>query len=344
MVFSSFQVCQSLETLPRRSDSAGHGVILRQLRRPQCQTRPRQADAMKGGFADKVLGIWPPVHGMRYRQAGNNFTKQARPNKETMPTPSVKWTRSHTLAAFHLYTLLPFGKLHRGTSEVRQLAAWEGRTPSSVAMKLGNFSSLDPQIIASGRAGLSGATNQDRTLWAALQDNWDKVAEEAANAYAMLAVSHDVAADSALIEEPEFDIREGRTRSAWVQVRVNQARFRKSVLASYNATCCISGLQHEKLVIASHIVPWSMDNKNRLNPQNGLCLSALHDKAYDQGLITVMPDFTVRVSPKFKAHKEDSFMADALLRFNGQPIRLPERFRPAPEFLAFHARMFGFME
>ena len=116
------------------------------------------------------------------------------------------------------------------------------------------------------------------------------------------------------------------------------------MLASYNATCCISGLQHEKLVIASHIVPWSQDNKNRLNPQNGLCLSALHDRAYDQGLITVLPDYTVRVSNKLTTQKADGFMRDALLKFHGKPIQLPERFGPAPEFLAFHARTFGFME
>lgn len=266
-----------------------------------------------------------------------------------MPTTSVKWTRAHTLAAFHLYTLLPFGKLHRGTPEIQQLAAWQGRTSSSVAMKLVNFASLDPQIIASGRAGLSGASHQDRVLWAELQEDWDKVAEEAATAYAMLALNHGVDSDRALVEEAEKiavqqpDFEEGRTRAAWVQIRVNQARFRKSVLTSYDATCCISGLQHENLVIASHIVPWCMDSKNRLNPQNGLCLSALHDKAYDQGLMTVMPDFTVRVSPALKALQQDSFMTDALLRFHGQPIRLPERFGPAPEFLAFHARLFGFI-
>ena len=123
--------------------------------------------------------------------------------KKIMPSPSVKWTQPHTLAASHLYTLLPFGKLHRGKPEIQQLAGWQGRTPSSVAMKLVNFASLDPQIIASGRAGLSGASNQDRMLWKELQNNWDKVAEEAANAYAMLALNHGVAADSALIEEIE---------------------------------------------------------------------------------------------------------------------------------------------
>lgn len=136
---------------------------------------------------------------------------------------------------------------------------------------------------------------------------------------------------------------EGKTRAASVQVRVNQARFRKTALTSYNATCCISGLQHEKLVIASHIVPWSEDKKNRLNPQNGLCLSALHDRAYDQGLITAMPDFKVRVAPKVKATKGDTFIAESLLRFNNQLIRFPDRFAPAPAFLEWHSRHFGFL-
>lgn len=259
-----------------------------------------------------------------------------------MATSPVPWTREHTLAAFHLYTLLPFGKLHQRTPEIQQLASWQNRTPSSLAMKLVNFASLDPQIIASGRAGLSGASNQDRELWSVLQDNWDSVAEEAANSYSALALRHGVQADAELLNiEEEYE--EGKTRSAVVQVRINQARFRKAVLASYNATCCISGLRHEKLVIASHIVPWSEDTKNRLNPQNGLCLSALHDRAYDQGLITVMPDFTVRISKALQPQKEDRFMIDMFQCFEGKTIALPERLRPTPAFLEHHARSFGFI-
>jgi hypothetical protein len=259
-----------------------------------------------------------------------------------MSTP-VKWTREHTLAAFHLYTLMPFGRLHQNAPEIRQLAEWEGRTPSSVAMKLVNFASLDPQIVASGRAGLSGASNQDKELWAALQHNWDAVATAAVDAYAALALSHGVQADSELLQDEEAEIEEGRTRSAIVQVRVNQARFRKAVLASYNATCCISGLRHEGLVIASHIVPWSKDTKNRLNPQNGLCLSALHDRAYDQGLITVMPDYTVRISPSLRTSPIDAFLQSTLIDSDSKRIRLPERFLPDPVFLASHARQFGFI-
>ena len=141
------------------------------------------------------------------------------------------------------------------------------------------------------------ATNQDRELWKELQQNWDKVAEEAAGSYVLLAENHGVQSDAELIEYDmdEPAIEEGLTRTALVQLRVNQARFRRAVLASYDATCCINGLQHTKLVFASHIVPWSQDKKNRLNPQNGLCLSALRDRAFDQGLLTVMPDLTVRV-------------------------------------------------
>lgn len=259
-----------------------------------------------------------------------------------MSTP-VTWTRQHTLAAFHLYTLLPFGRLHKRAPEIQQLAQWEGRTPDSLAMKLGNFASLDPQIVASGRAGLSGATNQDRELWATLQQDWDGVAIEAAEAYAALALSNGVQADQELLQDEQEEFEEGRTRSATVQVRVNQARFRASILASYNATCCISGLQHEKLLIASHIIPWSKDAKNRLNPQNGLCLSALHDRAYDQGLITVMPDYTVRVSPGLKNALIDAFLQSSLIDSDAMRIRLPERFLPDPVFLAAHARHFKFM-
>jgi putative restriction endonuclease len=261
-----------------------------------------------------------------------------------MATPPVTWTRQHTLSAFHLYTLLPFGKLHQQNAEIKQLASWQGRTPSSLAMKLVNFASLDPQITSTGRAGLSGASNQDRALWLELQSNWDKVAIEAADAYSQLAMLHGVDADMPLIEEAETTpIEAGKTRSAVVQVRVNQARFRKAVLATFDSTCCISGLRHEKLLIASHIVPWSQDTTNRLNPQNGLCLSALHDKAYDLGLITVLPDYRIRVSQKLGDGTDDAFIADTLLRYDNTLIRIPRKLKPAPVFLEAHAKRFGFM-
>lgn len=260
----------------------------------------------------------------------------------------VNWTRPETLTALHVYLQLPFGQLHQRNPKIKQLSGWIGRTPGSIALKLVNLASLDPAIVASGRSGMGNASALDKKIWAELQTNWDHMAMAAAHEYESLADSNGVQADKDLLDEAPFSedvlaIERGGTRSAIVQVRINQARFRKAVLASYNATCCISGLQHEKLVIASHIVPWSEDTQNRLNPQNGLCLSALHDRAYDQGLITVMPDYKVRVSTKIKANKGDSFMAESLLSFDQKFIRFPDRFGPAPVFLEWHARRFGFI-
>lgn len=225
----------------------------------------------------------------------------------------MHWTRSQILAALHIYLQLPFGQLHRGQPRIKQLASWISRTPSAVALKLVNLASLDPQVRANGQTGMVNASSLDKRIWAELQQCWDPVALEAAAEYEKLSIEHGITLDdeNALDDDVSFD--EGRTRSASVEVRVNQSRFRRAVLASYNATCCITGLHHERLVIASHIVPWSEDTTIRLNPQNGLCLSALHDRAFDQGLITVMPsDYTVRVSANLFELRADKFLTDSL--------------------------------
>lgn len=256
--------------------------------------------------------------------------------------PRNLWTHAQTLAALHVYLQLPFGKLHSGNPQIKELAAWIGRTPSAVARKLSNLAGYDPAILASGRVGLSNGSAVDARIWADLQADWDATVTQAAQAHLSFAAESGVVpAHDLLAQAPEFE--QGRTRSATVQVRANQAQFRSYVLAAYNSTCCISGLQNDKLLIASHIVPWSEDTHNRLNPQNGLCLSALHDRAYDQGLITVLPDYTVRVSQSLKTKSADTFMQDALLKYDGASIRMPSRLAPAPQFLEKHATRFGFV-
>jgi len=251
------------------------------------------------------------------------------------------WTRSETLAALHIYLQLPFGQLHRSQPKIVQLSQWLGRTANAVALKLVNMASLDPQIQASGRRGMGNASKLDQQIWQEIQADSDAVIAEAATHYEAYAQANGLPA-AVDVQDEVPEIAEGKTVTATVQVRVNQARFRRAILASYNATCCMSGLAVPKLLVASHIVPWSMDSKNRLNPSNGLCLSALHDRAYDQGLITVLPDFTIRVKDDLRRQELDTFAQTALARCHGQSIRLPERFRPAPAFLETHARRFGF--
>jgi putative restriction endonuclease len=257
----------------------------------------------------------------------------------------MNWTKPQILAALHLYTQLPFGQLHQRNPRIQALAQSMGRTPSAVAMKLTNLASLDPQITANGRKGLPGASHLDREVWAQLQARWDETALAAeAEFKALGSPQEEIDDDTALAESEALSPFEaGKTRAATVQVRVNQSLFRRAVLTGYGSTCCISGLSEERLLIASHIVPWAEDDHNRLNPQNGLCLSALHDRAFDQGLITVSPDYRVLVSPQLKKKSADVFAAETLLRFDDRPIAMPERFAPRQDFLEWHGRRFGFL-
>ena len=131
------------------------------------------------------------------------------------------------------------------------------------------------------------------------------------------------------------DLHAGEERITLTSTRVGQDFFRRAVLSAYDDKCCITGLGVPKLLVASHIVPWRTDRANRLNPRNGLALSALHDKAFDAGLITLRPDLTVQVSPKY-ADLEDSYFAAAIQSFAGSRIATPARFAPDPEFLEYH--------
>jgi putative restriction endonuclease len=90
--------------------------------------------------------------------------------------------------------------------------------------------------------------------------------------------------------------------------------------------------------VASHIVPWRADTQNRLNPRNGLCLSALHDKAFDQGLFTLTDNFRIKLSDAVKAMSANRFAADWLVDIEGQSIELPEKFQPLAEFVDWHRK------
>lgn len=73
--------------------------------------------------------------------------------------------------ALNLYCKLPFGKLHSRNPQIIEMSARMKRSANSLAMKLGNFASLDPVLKARGIGGLPGATPQDRRMWAEFHAN-----------------------------------------------------------------------------------------------------------------------------------------------------------------------------
>ena len=127
----------------------------------------------------------------------------------------------------------------------------------------------------------------------------------------------------------------GETRKVVTEQRIKQNFFRRAVLSSYGGRCCMSGLGEPRLLVASHIVPWSKDKKNRLNPSNGICLSAIHDRAFDKGLITLSDDFKIMVSDEIKSRGE-AFLKSIFLPLEGSSIAMPERFVPDTAFIARH--------
>jgi len=243
----------------------------------------------------------------------------------------MKWTEDELRLALALYCQLPFGKMHSRNKNIIALAEKLGRTPSSVAMKLVNFASLDPEIVNSGRSGLGNASAMDRKVWELFQNNWDSEILSAADE--LMDISK-VAPQRADEEDMPESIE--TTCLAEIEVRKKQYVFRRMVLSSYVGMCCISKLSDSRLLVASHIVPWKVNTENRLNPKNGLCLSVLHDKAYDRGLLTVLPDFTIAVSPEISRLRDDRFIQETLVSCHGRKISLPEKFHPDPELLAWH--------
>ena len=243
-----------------------------------------------------------------------------------------RWTRQELLVALALYHRTPFSKTRKDNPEIIRVANAIGRSPSALAMKLGNFGSLDPDITGTGRSGLQNASAADREVWREMHRDWEQFAVESHQA--MVEVGEAEPLENMKTVE-SADSRHGEDRLVNTTARIGQSFFRSIVLEAYGGKCCICGLSIHAMLVASHIVPWRVDKINRVNPRNGLLLSALHDRAFDIGLITIEDNLTVRVSRKHVA-QDDEFYNSVIGRFDGQRIRAPDRFKPKREFLAYH--------
>ena len=259
--------------------------------------------------------------------------------------PAVKWTREHFLIALNLYCKLPFGQLHRGNPIIIEAATKMGRTPSSLAMKLVNFASLDPIQRARGIRGLSGATKQDKAMWSEFQSHLPILGVESEQLLHDL-FTKDESRELDFLETDRVRLEPSRVLAAPTgptevvttrKERRGQQFFRQTILNAYGVHCCISGINIPRLLVASHIKPWRDFPGDRLNPRNGLCLSSLHDAAFDSGLITLDEEKRVVLSKRLRSHFPQPTLEQNFVPFAGQPIRLPDKLaEPGAEFLSYH--------
>lgn len=242
-----------------------------------------------------------------------------------------RWTRDELFLVMNLYCQTSFGRMHSRNPDVVTLAMLIERTPGAVAYKLVNFASLDPHHQSRGVKGARNTSKLDREIWDEFQGNWLGCLYQSE----LLFSERKKESLETLVLDPNELIPEGLERERLVKTRVNQRIFRRMILASYDKGCCITGLRDSRILVAAHIKPWAVDPQNRLNPCNGLAMNALHDRAFENGLITIDQQYRIRISSQLKK-RENANAYDYFQKYDHRRIILPQKFWPNPEFLQYH--------
>lgn len=206
-------------------------------------------------------------------------------------------------------------------------------------MKAVNFASLDPQHQERGISGLRNVSKLDRETFEQFfgSGHWLEFLDEVEAARSRLEAQ---SAEQCGHYELSIDRLPEETET-WRETKIRrvQSFFRSTVLGSYDMRCCFCRLGDGRLLVASHIIPWVDDETRRADPRNGLSLCALHDRAFDRGLMSVADDLSILVSRELSDGSQEIEMHRvAFVAIEGQRISLPSRFTPDPAALAYHRK------
>lgn len=174
----------------------------------------------------------------------------------------ILWSREDLILAFDLYCRIPFRKTKASNPDVQQMASLIHRSPASVARKLGNFGSFDPELKKKGISGLPNTGKMAKRVWVEFNDDWNRLVVEA-DKIRKTRIKDAGWDDNFLPIAPAGPSE----RKASRKQRLHQTFFRSAIMSSYLETCCVSGISVAKCLIASHIVPWSVNEELRANPQ-----------------------------------------------------------------------------
>lgn len=252
-----------------------------------------------------------------------------------------RWTREELLVALNIYHKLTFGQFHARQPVIIAVAGKLGRTADSVAMKLCNLASLDPALKLRGIKGLKGASKLDNAVWNEFHSDLNEAVPASEEAFRSLYAAN----ESTVIEViPKVGVRKTKRAPVGptdtllsVKVRRGQEYFRDAVLNNFAGRCGISALSVRELLVASHILPWGKYEKERLNVRNGLCLSRLHDAAFDRGLISFDDNYRLLLSPILKSELTQRSVAENFGAYAGEVLQVPDdAAQPGLSFLAKH--------
>lgn len=120
--------------------------------------------------------------------------------------------------------------------------------------------------------------------------------------------------------------------------------FRKKVYQAYENRCAFSGIQLN-LVEAAHIIPYSHEFGTD-EIQNGICLSPLHHRAFDAGIVYMDEEYNIKIN-KDKVEYLEKIGKDGGLKklsdLQYEKILLPkiEKFNPSKKNIRIANRIRG---
>lgn len=245
------------------------------------------------------------------------------------------WTKEEMILVLNLYLKMPFGKMHAGNIDVIKISQLIGRTPNAVALRLVNYASCDPQLKQRGIMGMSHGGKKCEEYWNEFAKEPERLLYESERILAQYeGISVEKKFERELKDIPSDIIGDNRLRQ--VKTRINQNVFRQMILANYDYKCAISGIDIPELLVASHIIPWSENHKERLNPENGICLSSLYDRAFDQGLIGFDDTCKVLFSERLSNNVGKDYYSKYFLPIYGRSLAETKKYSINPLFLEWH--------
>jgi len=167
---------------------------------------------------------------------------------------------------------------------------------------------------------LTGDKRPVQSIWNEFKGNKEELLFESEKILAEMDNISVEAKYASILSSTEY--LKGKTRLREVQSRINQNVFRQIVLANYSGRCAITGIDIPDLLVAGHIVPWSENKRERLNPANGICLSGLYDQAFDKSLIGLNPNYEILLSGELKKNREKDYYERFFATLSGRKINL----------------------
>ncbi|MGD0383401.1 MAG: HNH endonuclease, partial [Thermoguttaceae bacterium] len=126
---------------------------------------------------------------------------------------------------------------------------------------------------------------------------------------------------------------------AMLHTRIGQQAFSEAVRENYSEQCCFPccPVNDRAFLVGAHIARWSDSPELRGNVANGLCFCLMHDKAFEDGLFVLDPQFRVMPTP---FAKDSPWAITNILPFANQQIKIGQ-VQPALTCLQLHWRRVG---